>query len=67
MDTINKYYWLKMVMDEAYDRFNKNPTKLNSDYYGMALNDFRDFCVAVVDQLVSLAPEVVSEVKLGGF
>jgi hypothetical protein len=56
-----------MVMDEAYDRFDKNPTKQNSDYYGMALNDYRDFCVAVIDQLVLLAPEVVSEVKLGGF
>jgi hypothetical protein len=33
----------------------------------MALNDYRDFCVAVIDQLVLLAPEVVSEVKLGGF
>lgn len=67
MDTINKYYWLKMIKDEAYNQLKKNPTKQNSDYCSMALNDYRDFCAAVVDQLVKLAPEVVSEVKLGGF
>ena len=67
MDTVNKYYMLKMSMDDAYARFDKNPTKQNSDCYGMALNDFRDFCVEIVDQLVMLVPEVVSEVKLGGF
>lgn len=66
MDTVNKYYMLKMCADAAYKKFDSNPTQANSDAYGMALNELRDFCVDLVDELVINAPEIISAVKLGG-
>ena len=64
MDNVNKYYKLKMDAEAAYNGFNQNPTKANSDAYGMALNEFRDFCVDLIDELVINAPELVSSVNV---
>ena len=66
MNAVDKYHTLKMCADAAYDEFNNNPTRANSDCYGMALNELRDFCVEVMDELVISAPEVVSSIKIGG-
>ena len=66
MDTVTKYYMLKTAMEHSYEQFCNKPTKANSDTYGMDLNNFRDFCVAVLDQLVKTDPLIVSTVELGG-
>lgn len=66
MDTLDKYYMLKTAMEYSYEQFCNNPTKANSDSYGMDLNNFRDFCVDVLGQLVKTDPLIVSTVELGG-
>ena len=66
MDTLDKYYMLKTAMEYSYEQFCNNPTKANSNSYGMDLNNFRDFCVEVVDRLALTDPMIVSTVELGG-
>lgn len=53
-----KYNELKTIADEAYKTFDFNPTQANSDMYGIALNNLRDFCIGFVDQLVTQRPDV---------
>ena len=64
MNNVNKYYMLKMCAEAAYKKFDENPTKSNSDAYGFALNELRDFCVDLIDELVISAPELVSAVDV---
>lgn len=47
-----KYYNLKIAMEEAYQVFNHIPTEANSIAYGIALQNFQDFCVACVAYIV---------------
>ncbi len=66
MDTINQYYRLKVIADSAYMKFDNNPTQANSDMYGIALNNLRDFCMEVVEQLIANSPELIAEVRVNG-
>lgn len=47
-----KYYDLKIAMEEAYQVFNHIPTEATSIAYGIALQNFQDFCVAYVAYMV---------------
>lgn len=55
-----KYVELKNIVDEAYKIFDLNPTQANSDAYGMALNNLRDFCIEFVSQLVTKHPDITN-------
>jgi hypothetical protein len=57
-----KYKELKDVTDEAYKTFDSNPTQANSDAYGMALNNLRDFCVEVIDSMVKERPDLSNSI-----
>lgn len=57
---IDKFNSLRKNMDEAYRVFNEDPTQANSDNYGMALREFQDFCVMVVEELIEQRPDVAS-------
>ena len=57
-----KYLQLKKLADEAYKIFNDNPTQANSNSYGMALNNIRDFCIEVIDKVVHQHPEITNSI-----
>ena len=57
-----KYKELRMAADEAYAIFDDNPTQSNSDMYGMALNELRDFCIEVIHRMVEYYPEITNKV-----
>lgn len=44
-----RYTELRQIADGAYAIFDSNPTQANSDNYGLALNNLRDFCIGVLD------------------
>ena len=55
-----RYKELRQIADETYAIFDSNPTQANSDTYGIALNNLRDFCIEFVDQLVTQRPDVTN-------
>ena len=57
-----KYRQLRMAADEAYTTFDNNPTQANSDAYGMALNELRDFCIEVIDRMVEDRPDLANNI-----
>ena len=62
MTITNKYKQLRVAADEAYTIFDNNPTQANSDAYGMALNELRDFCIEVIDRMVEWHPEIANKI-----
>lgn len=57
-----KYLQLKEIADGAYKIFNDNPTQANSDGYGMALNNLRDFCIEVIANMVETRPDLADNI-----
>ena len=57
-----KYIQLKEFVDVAYKIFNDSPTQANSDSYGMALNNLRDFCNEVIEKIVEQHPEITNSI-----
>ena len=57
-----KYVELKNIADEAYKTFDFNPTQANSDAYGMALNNLRDFCIEVIANMVEQRPDLADNI-----
>ena len=55
-----KFNTLRKNMDEAYNTFDSNPTQHSSDIYGMALREFQDFCVNVVEELIKQRPDIAN-------
>lgn len=62
MTLAEKYRELKNIADEAYKTFDSNPTQANSDTYGMALNNLRDLCIAVVANMVEQRPDLANNI-----
>jgi hypothetical protein len=62
MTITQKYTELKIIADEAYKTFDFNPTQANSDAYGMALNNLRDFCIEVIDTTVKNRPDITDNI-----
>lgn len=57
-----QYIELRKIADGAYKIFNDNPTQANSDGYGMALNNIRDFCTEVIDKIIQQHPEITNSI-----
>lgn len=57
-----KYIEFKKIADDAYKTFDDNPTQANSDAYGTALNNLRDFCIEVIDNVVQKHPEITNSI-----
>jgi hypothetical protein len=57
-----KYLEFKKIADDAYKTFDSNPTPANSDAYGMALNNLRDFCIEVIDKIVAEHPYITNNI-----
>lgn len=57
-----RYEELSQIADEAYKTFDFNPTKLNSDAYGLAKNELEDFCVEVLDIITREHPEITDKI-----
>ena len=57
-----KYNELRKIADEAYTTFDSNPTQANSDAYGMALNNLRDFCIEVIATMVEKRPDITDNI-----
>lgn len=57
-----KYLEFKKVADESYKTFDNNPTQANSDNYGVALNNLRDFCIEFVDKLIAKSPHITNNI-----
>lgn len=57
-----KYTELKNYADEVYKTFDANPTQANSDNYGMALNNLRDFCIEVIEAMIKDHPEITNKI-----
>ena len=60
VNVITRFNQLRDAMDEAYVKFDRNPTQANSDAYGMALGEFQDFCVEFTEGMIKNCPEMVS-------
>ena len=53
-----RYQELRKTANEAYTKFNENPTEANSTQYGIAIEELRDFCATVVDTMVKERPDL---------
>ena len=62
MTIAEKYRELRDIADVAYKIFDSAPTQANSDAYGMALNNLRDFCIEVVADMVETRPDLADNI-----
>lgn len=57
-----RYTELRQLAEEAYAIFDSDPTQANSDAYGIALNNLRDFCIGVLDIVTKEHPEITDKI-----
>lgn len=62
MTVAEKYKELKGIADVAYKIFDSTPTQANSDAYGIALNNLRDFCIEVVAVMAENRPDLADNI-----
>ena len=64
VNAYDKYVEMKGMVDYLFEVFNANPNEHTSAEYGIALKEFQDFCVQLLDTLSSRSPEVLRCVEV---
>lgn len=63
MNYEEKYYELREAVDRAWDEYNREPNTTNNIYYGIVVNEFRDFCEEVLEKLMEENSDVLARLK----
>lgn len=58
-----KYWELREAVDRAWDEYNKNPNISTNLGYDIALNEYTDFCVEVLEKLMEENSDVLARLK----
>lgn len=58
-----KYWELRENVDRAWDEYNKNPNISTNLGYDIALREYTDFCVEVLEKLMEENSDVLARLK----
>ena len=63
MNYEERYYELREAVDRAWDEYNREPNITTNINYGVAVNEFRDFCEEVLEKLMEENSDVLARLK----
>lgn len=58
-----KYWELRENVDRAWDEYNKNPNISTNLGYDIALHEYTDFCVEILEKLMEENSDVLANLK----
>lgn len=58
-----RYWELREAVDRAWDEYNKNPNISTNLNYDIALHEYTDFCVEILEKLMEENSEVLTNLK----
>lgn len=58
-----RYYELREAVDRAWDEYNREPNITTNINYDVAVNEFRDFCVEILEKLIEENSDVLERLK----
>ena len=63
MNYEEKYWELRENVDRAWDEYNKNPNISTNLGYDIALCEYTDFCVEILEKLMEENSDVLAHLK----
>lgn len=63
MNYEERYYELLEAVDRAWDEYNRKPNSTTNLYYGIAVNEFSDFCKEVLEKLMEENSDVLARLR----
>lgn len=64
VNAYDKCVAMQGMVNYLYEEFDKNPNQHTSDAYGIAVNEYLDFCDSIINTLMSRAPEVLKCIEV---